>query len=220
MSLFRSSLRFLFRLYKSRAEEVIFWGRALALALILIVVGFACTGDGGAAVADEPPCAEDCCLPERTVVDGEELFRRGVGVFRYWGFRVYTGALYASISASSRERILGEMKKKLVLCFHRTVSTDQFIERAEDLLIKNPKNDINRLRPLLNRLNGLYVPVTKGDSYAITFVPGSATMRLFYNDRELGYFSDASFALAYFGIWLSDYSVSKRFTSELFGEEK
>jgi hypothetical protein len=47
-------------------------------------------------------------------------------------------------------------------------------------------------------------------------------MNLFFNEREPGLVSIQSraFAKAYFGIWLSEYSVGKQFTAELFGEKE
>lgn len=153
-------------------------------------------------------------------VDGEELARRGMSTFRRWGFKVYTGALYVPAKERSRETILEGSKKKLILCYHRSVTADLFVEKSEEILGRNPKNSLAQMRAELDRLNSLYVSVKKGDRYAITYEPASTTMRLFFNDRELGSFVDPAFARAYFGIWLSDYSVSDRFTAGLFGDEE
>lgn len=168
--------------------------------------------------AEDQTCSDDCCLASRVTVDGEELVRRGMSTFRRWGFKVFTGALYAPTGVTSREAILDGAPKKLILCYHRSLTIDQFIENSEDILDDNPNNDLEQMRSSLNRINSLYVPVKKGDTYAITYEPRATTMRLFFNERELGSFVDPSFARAYFGIWLSDYSVSERFTAGLYGD--
>lgn len=59
----------------------------------------------------------------------------------------------------------------------------------------------------------------EGDSYAITYNPAQGELCLFFNERLLGTITDPAFARAYFGIWLSDDSVSERFTDELLGRE-
>lgn len=180
----------------------------------LVLVGAPYAHAGGV------PCVDGCCLPPQAVVGGEQLEFRGISTFRRWGFKVYTGALYVSPGASPRDAILSGVKKKLILCFHRSLTTDQFIEKSEEILGENPENSLERLRPQLTGMNKLYVPVKEGDTYAISYEPSSTTMRLFFNDRELGSFPDATFARAYFGIWLSKHSVSERFTEELLGVEE
>jgi hypothetical protein len=70
-------------------------------------------------------------------------------------------------------------------------------------------------------MNNAYVGVKEGDRYAITYDPSTGTMTLFLNELEPGLVTiqNRSFAKAYFGIWLSEHSVGKQFTAELFGEE-
>jgi hypothetical protein len=164
-------------------------------------------------------CRDDCCFSAQEKTDGVLLTLRGVSTFRYWGFRVYTGALYMPVSATAPDSVLGEIPKKLVLRYHRSVSVEQFVENSKDTLGENPQLSLEDLRPFLSRIRSMYVPVKEGDSYAITYNPAQGALSLFFNDRLLGTLTDRSFARAYFGIWLSDYSVSKRFTDELLGRD-
>jgi len=162
-----------------------------------------------------PVCRDDFCFSAQEKAAGVPLTLRGVSTFRYWGFRVYTGALYMPASETSPDAALGEISKKLVLRYHRSVSVDQFIENSEETLKDNPQLSLEYLRPFLSRINSMYVPVKEGDSYAITYSPAQGALSLFFNDRLLGTITDPAFARAYFGIWLSDYSVSEKFTDEL-----
>jgi hypothetical protein len=135
---------------------------------------------------------------------------------------VYTAALYAPLAAQTRDAVRGETRKKLVLCYHRSLSPEQFQEKSQEVLEDTPGLDLTTLEPHLSAINNAYVGVTEGDRYSITYQPSSGTMNLFFNEREPGLVSIQSraFAKAYFGIWLSEYSVGKQFTAELFGEKE
>jgi hypothetical protein len=99
------------------------------------------------------------------------------------------------------------------------VSVDQFVEKSVENLEDHPQLSLDALRPSLSKMESLYVPVERGDMYAMTYDPAKGTLSLFFNDRLLGQITDRNFARAYFGIWVSDYSVDKEFTDELLGRE-
>jgi hypothetical protein len=187
----------------------------------IVIVAFLMFGPATAVRADPSPsvCRDGFCFSESDKVAGAPLVLRGVSTFRYWGFRVYTGALYLPASEASPTSALGEVPKKLVLRYHRSVSVDQFVEKSEETLEKHPQLSLKQLRPFLSTMQSLYVPVEEGDSCAVTYEPAQGTLRLFFNDRLLGQITDRSFARAYFGIWVSEYSVSDDFTDELLGRE-
>jgi hypothetical protein len=170
---------------------------------------------------DTPKCEHGCCFAPSTTLGGEKLLLRGVSSFRYWGFRVYTGALYAPPTAKTPDAVRGETKKKLILCYHRSLSPEQFQEKSQEVLEETPGLDPITLQPHLSVINSSYVGVKEGDRYAITYDPSSGTMTLSLNEREpgLAVIQSRSFAKAYFGIWLSDYSVGKQFTAELLGDK-
>jgi hypothetical protein len=170
---------------------------------------------------DAPRCHNECCFAPSIELGGETLSLRGFSTFRYWGLRVYTGALYAPPSAQSRDAVRGETRKKLVLCYHRSLSPDQFQEKSQEVLEDTPGIELTALEPHLSALNKSYVEVKEGDRYAITYEPSSGTMKLVFNEREPGLVTiqSRSFAKTYFGIWLSEYSVGNQFTAELFGEK-
>jgi len=164
-------------------------------------------------------CRDDFCFSTHEEAVGVPLTLRGVSTFRHWGFRVYTGALYMPASETSPAAALGEIPKKLVLRYHRSVSVDQFVEKSEENLEDHPQLSLDDLRPSLSKMKSLYVPVERGDVSALTYDPAKGTLSLFLNDRLLGQITDRNFARAYFGIWVSDYSIDKEFTDELLGRE-
>lgn len=186
---------------------------------ILCLIILACTVLGLTQVTRAEPwlakCHDDACFFVQERVEDVLLPLRGLSTFRYWGLRVYTGALYISASATRQAARTGETPKKLILRYHRSVSVDQFVEKVEETLTQNPQLSLERLQPFLAQMNSFYVPVQEGDTYAISYTPSQGTLRLFFNDRLLGQIADRYFAHAYFGIWLSDYSVSSKFTNEI-----
>lgn len=170
--------------------------------------------------ADTPQCEHGCCFAPSIRLGREKLELRGLSTFRYWGFRVYTGALYAPPAAKTRDAVRGESRKKLVLCYHRSLSPDQFREKSLGVLEDTPGLDLATLEPQLSAINNAYVGVKEGDRYSISYEPSSGTMTLLLNEKEPALITIQSppIAKAYFGIWLSEYSVDKELTRELFGE--
>lgn len=171
---------------------------------------------------DTRQCDHGCCFASRIELEGESLSLRGLSTFRYWGLRVYTGALYAPLAAKTRDSVRGEVRKKLILCYHRSLRPDQFREKSQEVLEETPGLDLKTLEPFLSTINNSYVAVQEGDRYAIIYYPSSSTMKLIFNEREpaLATIQSAEFARAYFGIWISEYSVGEDFTAEIFGEKK
>jgi hypothetical protein len=108
-----------------------------------------------------------------------------------------------------------------VLCYHRSLSPDQFREKSLGVLEDTPGLDLATLEPQLSAINNAYVGVKEGDRYSISYEPSSGTMTLLLNEKEPALITIQSppIAKAYFGIWLSEYSVDKDFTDELLGEK-
>ncbi len=198
---------------------------AVASSLCLIFFPWYARGEDGtkdlARSGDTAQCRHGCCFAPSVQLGDEMLVLRGVSTFRYWGLRVYTGALYAPAAAKTREAVLGEIRKKLVLCYHRSLSPEQFRDKSQEVLEDTPGLDLATFEPFLSAINDAYVGVQEGDRYAITYTPDSGVMRLLLNEREpeLVRIQSSAFARAYFGIWVSEYSVAKDFTAELLGEK-
>lgn len=198
--------------------------RGAAAAFLSIIFSWYAFGEESAktppASAEVQRCSHGCCFAPTVQLDGEMLPLRGVSTFRYWGFRVYTGALYVPAVARTLDAVGGEIKKKLVLCYHRSLSPDQFRDKSRKVLEDTPEINLSTLEPFLSTIDNAYVAVQEGDRYAITYTPSSGTLKLLFNEREpaLVALRSPTFARAYFGIWISRYSVGRDFTDELLGE--
>ncbi len=159
-------------------------------------------------------CAWNTCVPRSRVVGQVKLPLRSLVPFRYWGFKVYVAALYASSSVLNIEKVLGMSPMRLELHYYRSFTAEDFISSAQQVLGKNPNAKLAELQVQLEQINRLYQAVAPGDSYALSYDPAQG-LTLSLNDEPKGTISGSDFARAYLGIWLSSYSLSSSLTEKL-----
>ena len=157
--------------------------------------------------------------PEITV-HGQSLPLRGAGRLVWMRMvTVYDAALYLPGDVVGRD-VLKDVPKRLELRYHISIKGPKFGESAVPFLEKNlPREELARLKPRLEQLNGLYRDVKEGDRYALTYVPGKGTA-LSLNGEPLGTIEGADFAAAYFTIWLGAKPISDTMRDDLIGEAK
>lgn len=155
-------------------------------------------------------CQHNACFTVQYSYPKGSISLAGLSTYRYWGFRVYTAAFYGDPND-------WEAPKALVLHYHRSLDRSDFIDNSKDTLEDNPNVSIEAISKPLEEINNLYVPVKEGDRYSIFYAPRSEKLTLRYNDEPIGTVTGKKFAQAYFGIWISDYSVGSSFTERLLG---
>ena len=163
---------------------------------------------------EEKVCLHGACFERQVEVDGQSLSLRGIALFEYWLFDVYTGAFYAPKGVDTIEEALSEVPKYLVLHYHRSLERENFIENSEFMLDKNPNVSEKALEKQLKKLYSAYRSVGKGDRYSLSYTVERGTS-LFLNSKEQIRIPGREFQKAYFGIWLSKYSVDSEFTKGL-----
>jgi hypothetical protein len=132
---------------------------------------------------------------------------------------VYDAALYLPGDVAGKD-VLKDVPKRLELSYHLSIKGPKFGESAGPYLEKNvPAEELARLKPRIEQLNGFYRDVKEGDRYALTYVPGKGTT-LSLNGNPLGTIDGADFAAAYFTIWLGAKPISDTLRDELIGEAK
>ncbi|PLX83077.1 MAG: hypothetical protein C0616_00785 [Desulfuromonas sp.] len=147
----------------------------------------------------------------------EPLFLRGASLFR-WSmiFDVYVGAIYLPSNIPTNQWV-ADIPKHLEICYLRDIPAEGFIESSEEHLRKVLSlNEYQGIEPRLGELFGLFRDVKEGDRYALTYQPGIGTT-LSLNGEILGTISGHDFAVAYFGIWLGEQPLQKKFRDELLG---
>lgn len=184
--------------------------------------GFALLSVAGAALAFEAAgpgkiSIKDVIFDRAARVGDRDLPARGGTLCRHRTFKVYTALLYASPEARSVKSLLGPSAKRLVLHYHREISKEDIAEASERTLKSHPKLDIKKLRERLDRIYSWYEDVEEGDRFWLDYVPGKGC-ELFFNGKSKGVIEGDDFAEAYFGIWLSDYSISDTYRDRLLGK--
>lgn len=156
-------------------------------------------------------CLKESCFSLHPSLEGKGVDLRGMALLRYWGFRVYSAALFLRTGDSP----LDDVPKAFTLKYHRDFSAEDFITSGREVAQKNRDVDFKTVEAGFKQMDKLYRAVKQGDAYTLTYFPGQGTS-LYLNDEYLGTVPGADFAKSYFGIWLSEeYSLDSGFTSEL-----
>ncbi len=187
------------------------------IALSVLTLSFFTSPQSVNAQSDsEKRCIGGACFSTEHQVGELTLPLKGVSLFEYWSFDVYSAALYAPAEVKDIKGVLGDVPKYLVLEYHRGLERQNIIDNSEYILEKNPQNNMQSLRDRLKVLYENYNDVKDGDRFSMSYVPGKGTT-LYYNGKEKKTLPGVDFQQAYFGIWLSRTSVDEDFTQELLG---
>lgn len=162
--------------------------------------------------AEGQRCLGVVCFDSAHELAGKPLPLRGISLFEYWSFDVYTGAFFAP----SADAAVAPVHKKLVLHYHRSIEKEDFIKSTRSLMKKNPAVVLEQIEAECEQLFKLFKSVKAGDRYSIEYEPEKGTT-LSLNDKPLGTIAGEKFQAAMFGIWLSKHSVGGKFTEELLG---
>ena len=150
-------------------------------------------------------------------IGGRAVPLRGATLCRWRGFKVYTAAFYAVPEARSSDEVLGDVPKRLVLHYEREIPKEDIIEATVRTLRENPKVNLAELQPRLDLIYSWYQDVKEGDRFSLDYVPGEGS-ELFFNGESRGVIPGADFARAFFGIWVSEHPISKKYQKRLLGQ--
>ena len=128
--------------------------------------------------------------------------------FKYLLLDVYKIDLYLGQS-NSTEQALDDIPKKLVFTYNRDIPAKLLVKKANESLADNPNFSFSKFQKDLDSLNKTYVDVKQGDVYIMQYTPSIGT-ELFLNSKKITTIPGYEFSKYYFGIWLSEYSFSKK----------
>ena len=151
-------------------------------------------------------------------VENMQLDLTGTGLFRYWGFKAYVGALYLE-NGCTVDDVLLDKAKRIELEYRRAIKGKDFGPATYKGLAKNiDAKTIDNLRSRIDYHNSLYEDVRPGDRYSLTYIPGRGT-ELALNNEPKGIIEGADFATAIFSIWLGPKPMNKSFKRQLLGTD-
>jgi hypothetical protein len=150
------------------------------------------------------------------MAEGKNLRLTGAGLFRYWGFKAYTGAFYLEEGATV-ESVLSDTAKRIELEYFRAIKGKDFGPATDKSIAQNVDSQIyERLRTQIDYHNSLYEDVQPGDRYSLTYIPGKGT-ELALNGEAKGIIEGAEFARAVFSIWLGPRPINNTFKKQILG---
>lgn len=161
---------------------------------------------------------EGSLFKDSLYIENTKLDLTGTGLFRYWGFKAYVGALYLE-NGYTVEEVLLDRAKRIELEYRRAIKGQDFGPATYKGLSKNFDSEtIDKLRTRIDYHNSLYEDVSPGDRYSLTYIPGRGT-ELALNNEPKGIIEGADFASAIFSIWLGPRPMNKSFKKQLLGRE-
>jgi hypothetical protein len=144
---------------------------------------------------------------------------RGTGLFRYLAFvKAYVGALYVDEGKPTHE-VLSDTARRLELEYFHPIKGEDFGSATNKVIGQNVDAEtLERLRPLIDKLNALYEDVQPGDRYSLTYTPGKGT-ELALNGQVKGLIEGADLSFAVFAMWLGEKPMNKSFRQQLMGNQ-
>lgn len=163
-----------------------------------------------AAQADPQPAekclTKTCFASSRATHNGENLHIVGASRYRFWGFSVYSVALYQETGSVPTR--WSEYPLALELSYHRSLKAEDFTKTAKKLMGENPEYGNQVESVVFQQFASFIRPVKEGDRYTLLYSP-DGTLELLFNGETQGKVQDQSFARAYVGMWLGKYPVKE-----------
>lgn len=152
----------------------------------------------------------------QTSIDGTAFELRTVGSLRWLFFKGYAAALYLT-GEDPASNALGDVPKRLELHYFREIPGASIGDAAQQILERNlSASALRAVQARVDRIGKLYVDITPGDRYALTYRPGVGT-QLAFNGTPVGTIPGADFAAAYFAIWLGADPIDVDLRDQLVG---
>jgi len=156
-----------------------------------------------------------------TVTIGQETLElRGMAILK-WAmlFDVYAGAFYLPVDHEG-DSWSDDVPKQLELNYFREIAAKDFAVSSDQLLRNTlSAEDYNHIEVRLQALYKFFQNVKPGDRYSLVYNPETGT-ELRFNNESQGTIPGQDFAFAYFGIWLGEKPINKKFRDRLLGEEE
>jgi hypothetical protein len=161
-------------------------------------------------------------LPETVTVGskGARLLLNGAGVRKKLFVKVYVGALYLDEKASRAEEVLDNTGPKRVTMhfLYKKVSSEKLVRAWEEGFAANQGGaEMEALRDRLEKFNGLFQTVHRGDVIRLDILPERGTV-VSLNGAERGVVEGADFSRALLEVWLGGKPADKGLKKALLGQ--
>ena len=154
------------------------------------------------------------------LADGTALVLNGAGTRTKFVFDVYVGALYLPAKTTDAAAVLAAPVPNRVLMHfvYDEVDAESLREAWTDGFEANhTAEQLEALRPRLERFNALFTGAVEGDRFTLDFVPGAAT-EVSRNGEVLGRIEGDDFNRALLAVWLGRRPADARLKEGMLGE--
>ncbi len=161
-------------------------------------------------------------LPE-TITLGVKppLVLNGAGIRNRFFIKVYLGALYLPARTRDAEAVLrssGPVAMRMYI-LHSEISKEKLVDAWNDRFNANlDAAEHARLGPRIERFNGLFRTVHKGDVIRLDYLPGAGTT-VSINNEKRGAIDGEDFMQAWLRIWLGMHPADADLKQELLGAD-
>jgi len=152
----------------------------------------------------EDICQDGACFPVSLELESKKLSLRNTALYRFWGFRVYTAALYAKSDFDATT--LFENDLALSLYYHRSVSSADFRESSLKLLDRNPAYIASSMQKEISTFISLLEGIESGQVYTMLWKPADG-LELYLDGKKKGTLKNPFLGRLYLEIWLSNFST-------------
>ena len=143
----------------------------------------------------------------------------GVGYRKKFFIKVYIGALYTEKLARSRDEVVAMDGPNRVLMhiLHEEVSQEKLVDAWNEGFEENmSEDDLEKLRPQIDRFNAMFPTVRQGDVIYLDYIPGTGT-RVTINGEQKGVIPGKDFNNAMLDIWLGEEPASSKLKKAMLG---
>lgn len=143
-------------------------------------------------------------LPETVTLGAQTLVLNGAGIRSKFFIKVYAGALYLPARTRDAEAALrhtGPVAMRMHF-LHSEVMQEKLVNAWNEGFAANLDAAAReRLKPRIERFNGLFRTVRRGEVIRLDYLPGSGTT-VSINNETRGVIEGEDFMQAWLGIWL------------------
>jgi len=151
---------------------------------------------------------EEQSFASTVTVQGEPLELLGLGTARYKVmFKIYVAGLYLP-AGSSASNVRDNISKRLEIAYLYDIKREDLVAAGDNFFKKMVSSEkLVQFQAQLDKVNGMYLSVKKGDRLALNYKPGRG-LALERDGKEVGLVAGDEFAQAYLDVWLGDKPVS------------
>jgi hypothetical protein len=182
--------------------------KSLRIALVLLSLGFS------AALAAIDVAGVQ--VPDTATAEGKTLKLNGAGLRKKFVFKVYVAALYVETPSRDGAAVVAASGiKSMRLTIMRSLKGTQISEAIEEGFERNSKDQQEKLRARLKKLEAMIPDVKEGDEIVFTFLPDG--VRVVVRGTDRGTIEGRDFGDALLSVWLGPNPVQEDLKKALLG---